>query len=105
LQVDRAAKSVTFTIENTGDLAATEIAEVYVELPKASEEHFRRLAVWQRVPLISGQRKVITVALEPLSVATFNEQKDAWTWASGTYTVFVGGSSRDLPLQARVALY
>jgi beta-glucosidase len=105
LQVDRAAKTVTFTIENAGDLAATEIAEVYVELPKASEEHFRRLAVWQRVPLTSGQRKVITVALEPLSMATFDEQKDKWTWASGKYTVSVGGSSRDLPLQARVALY
>jgi beta-glucosidase len=105
LQVDRAAKTVTFTIENAGDLAGTEIAEIYVELPKARKEHFRRLAAWQRVPLISGQRRVITVALEPLAMATFNEQKDAWEWAWGEYTVFVGGSSRDLPLQARVALY
>jgi beta-glucosidase len=105
LQVDRAAKTVTFTIENTGALAGTEIAEIYVELPKASKEHFRRLAAWQRVPLNSGRRQVITVAMEPLSMATFNEPKDAWEWASGEYTVFVGGSSRDLPLQARVALY
>jgi beta-glucosidase len=105
LQVDRAAKTVTFRIENAGDLAGTEIAEIYVELPKASKEHFRRLAAWQRVPLMSGQRRVITVALEPLAMAMFNEQKDAWEWASGEYTVFVGGSSRDLPLQARVALY
>jgi beta-glucosidase len=105
LQVDRAAKTVTFTIENAGDLAGTEIAEIYVQLPKAGKEHFRRLAAWQRVPLISGQRRVVTVALEPLAMATFNEQKDAWQWASGEYTVFVGGSSRDFPLQARVALY
>jgi beta-glucosidase len=103
LQVDRAAKTVTFAIENTGGLAGTEIAEIYVELPKASKEHFRRLAAWQRVPLNSGQRKVITVALEPLAVATFNEQKDTWEWASGEYTVFVGGSSRDLPLRASAA--
>ena len=105
LQVDRAAKTVTFTIENAGGLAGTEIAEIYVELPKASKEHFRRLAAWQRVPLNSGQRKLITVALEPLAMATFNERKDAWEWASGEYTVFVGGSSRDLPLRARTALY
>jgi beta-glucosidase len=105
LQVDRAAKTVTFTIENSGGLAGTEIAEIYVELPKASKEHFRRLAAWQRVPLNSGQRKVITVALEPLAMATFSERKDAWEWASGEYTVFVGGSSRDLPLHAGVALY
>ena len=105
LHVDRAAKTATFTIENAGALAATEIAEIYVELPKAAKEHFRRLAAWQRVPLSSGQRKDITVALEPLAMATFNEQKDAWEWASGEYTVFVGGSSRDLPLRARAALY
>jgi beta-glucosidase len=105
LQVDRAAKTVTFAIENTGGLAGTEIAEIYVELPKASKEHFRRLAAWQRVALDSRQRKTVTVALEPLAMATFNEQKDAWTWTSGKYTVLVGGSSRDLPLQADVALY
>jgi beta-glucosidase len=105
LQVDRAAKTVTFTIENAGRLAGTEIAEIYVELPKAAKEHFRRLAAWQRVPLNSGERKVITVALEPLAMATFNEQKDAWQWASGEYKVFVGGSSRDLPLRASAAFY
>jgi beta-glucosidase len=105
LHVDRAAKTASFAIENTGALAGTEIAEVYVELPPSSKEHFRRLAAWQRVPLGSGQRKDITVALEPLAMATFNEQKDAWVWVSGEYTVFVGGSSRDLPLRARAALY
>jgi beta-glucosidase len=105
LQVDRAAKTVTFTLENAGRLAGTEIAEIYVELPKASREHFRRLAAWQRVPLHSGERKLITVALEPLAMATFNEQKDAWQWVSGEYTVFVGGSSRDLPLRASAAFF
>ena len=105
LQVDRAAKTVTFAIENTGGLAGTETAEIYVALPKAGKEHFRRLAAWQRVALNSGQRKIVTVALEPLAMATFNEKKDAWTWTSGKYTVLVGGSSRDLPLQADVALY
>ena len=105
LQVDPAAKTVTFAIENTGGLAGTEIAEVYVELPTASKEHFHRLAAWQRVALNSSQQKTITVALEPLAMATFDERKDAWTWASGVYTVLVGGSSRDLPLRAQIALY
>jgi beta-glucosidase len=105
LQVDRAAKTVSFTIENAGGMAGTEIAEIYVELPKISKEHFRRLAAWQRVALKSGERKTITAALEPLAMATFDEKKDAWTWPSGVYTVLVGGSSRDLPLRAGIALY
>src|ERR1700730_18375539 len=105
LHVDPAAKTVTFTIENTGTLSGAEIAEVYVGLPKASGERFRRLAAWERVPLNSGQQRAVTVPLEPLALATFDEKKDAWAWLHGKYTVFVGGSSRDLPLQAEVVLY
>jgi len=105
LHVDPTAKIVTFTIENTGTLSGAEIAEVYVGLPKASGERFRRLAAWQRVPLNSGQQRAVTVPLEPLAIAAFDENKDAWAWLRGKYTVFVGGSSRDLPLQAEVVLY
>jgi beta-glucosidase len=105
LHVDSAAKTVTFTIENTGALNGAEIAEIYVGLPKASGEHFRRLAGWQRVEMNSGEQKVVTVPLEPLAIATFDGKKDAWSWPSGKYTVFVGGSSRELPLQTAVALY
>jgi beta-glucosidase len=105
LHVDPTAKTVTFTIENTGNRSGTEIAEVYVGLPKASGEHFRRLAAWQRVDVNAGQQKVVTAPLEPLAMATFDQKKDAWTWATGKYTVCVGGSSRDLPLRTEVALY
>jgi beta-glucosidase len=105
LQVDKAAKTVTFTIENAGALSGTEIAEVYVALPKGGGEHFRRLAAWQRVEVNTGQQRVVTIPLEPLAIATFDEKKDAWAWLHGKYTVFVGGSSRDLPLQAEVELY
>jgi beta-glucosidase len=86
LHVDTAAKNATFTIENTGALGGTEIAEIYVGLPGTSGEHFRRLAAWQRVELSAGQRKVVTVPLEPLAMATFDEKKDAWAWASGNVT-------------------
>jgi beta-glucosidase len=105
LSVEPATKTATFNIENVGARSGTEIAQVYVELPKAKGEHFRRLAAWQRVEVPAGQQKVVTVALEPLAIATFDVKKDAWVWASGKYRVFVGGSSRDLPLVTDVALY
>jgi beta-glucosidase len=92
-------------IKNAGDVAGAEIAQVYVELPAAGKEGFRRLAGWQRVELNPGQEKVVRVTLEPLAMATFSEQKDAWTWIPGKYKVLVGGSSRDLPLRANMALH
>jgi beta-glucosidase len=105
LHVEPTTKIATFTIENVGARNGAEIAQVYVGLPKANGERFRRLAGWQRVEVPAGQQKVVTVALEPLAMATFDMKKDAWVWASGRYTVSVGGSSRDLPLQTEVALY
>ncbi len=105
LHVDPVTKTATFTIENTGAHSATEIAQVYVGLPKANGEHFRRLAAWQRVEVPAGRQRIVTAAIEPLAMATFDVKKDAWAWPSGKYTVFVGGSSRDLPLVADVVLH
>lgn len=105
LQVNAAARSVTFTVTNSGKRAGTETGEVYVQLPAASGEHFRRLAGWQRVTLAPGEQKEVTVAMEPLSYASFDEGKDGWGWMPGEYTVSVGSSSRDLPLKATAQLH
>ena len=104
LHVDAAHRTATFTLANTGKRRGTEVAQVYAELPATSGEHFRRLVGFKRVALDPGQKQVVTVDIEPLTLASFDEGKDAWTWASGAYTVFVGGSSRSLPLKATVAL-
>jgi beta-glucosidase len=105
LRVDPRAKTVTFAVANVGARNGAEIAQIYVGLPKAGGEHFRRLAGWQRVEVKAGEQKTITVPLEALAIATFDEKKDAWTWASGQYSISVGGSSRDLPLQTAAALH
>lgn len=105
LRVDSKSRTATFTLTNTGKRAGSEIAQLYVALPAKSGEHFRRLAGWQRVALDAGQHRQVTVAMEPLTLALFDEGKDAWTWPKGFYTVFVGGSSRSLPLHAEAALY
>ena len=47
LSVDSAAKTVTFTVKNTGKRTGTEIAEVYARLPKGADESFKRLAGWK----------------------------------------------------------
>ena len=100
LAVDAGLGSATFKVTNSGKCAGTEIAEVYMQLPSGSGEKFRRLAGWQRVPLGPGESKVVTVPIERLAWASFNEGKDGWEWLAGRYAISVGGSSRDLPLHA-----
>jgi beta-glucosidase len=104
LHVDAAARTATFTVQNTGQRTGTEIAQVYVQLPAASSENFRRLAGWQRIPLNAGESRKVTVSMEPLALATFNEQADDWQWLPGDYTVSVGSSSRALPLTVKASL-
>lgn len=98
LTVDPSQNLVRFQLENTGTRAGAEIAQAYVRLPESADEDFKRLAGWQRVQLAPGERKWVTIALEPLALATFDVAKDQWRWPEGEYRVFVGGSSRDLPL-------
>ena len=93
LSVDSTAKTVSFTVMNTGKQTGTEIAEVYAKLPKGGDESFKRLAGWSRLTLAPGESKTVTVAIDPRVLKTFNEVDSRWNLASGEYRVFVGPSS------------
>ena len=103
LSVDSNAKSVRFTVKNTGTRAGTEIAEVYARLPKDAAESFKRLIGWKRVTLAPGESQTITVEVDPRVVQTFDEANDRWNFASGDYEVFVGSSSDNTPLTGTLA--
>ena len=100
LRVDDAARTVHFTVRNTGQREGTEIAEVYVALPSAAKENYRRLSAWQRVKLAPGESKDVTLTLQPLSLTVFNTDRNEWQLLPGDYTVMAGPSARDTPLKA-----
>jgi beta-glucosidase len=104
LSVDSSAKTVSFTIKNTGTRAGTEIAEVYARLPKGADESFKRLAGWKRVTLAPGESQRVTVAIDPRVLQTFEEANNRWNLASGDYQVFVGGSSDNTPLAGSLSV-
>lgn len=95
---------VTFNVKNTGSRAGEEVAQVYLTLPASAQEPPRRLVGWSKVALGAGEQKSVTVQVEPLFLSVFNVDKNAWEQVPGDYKVWVGGSSRDLPLSAGVRL-
>jgi beta-glucosidase len=97
LKVDDAAKSVTFTVKNTGKRAGTEIAQVYATIPVA-DEPFKRLVGWQRVELAPGETKTVTVTVDPRVISVFSEQTNAWSLTPGAYKIAAGTSSAETPL-------
>ena len=96
--------TVTFSLKNTGKRAGREIAQVYAALPAGTGEPPKRLIGWDKVDLAPGQSKTVSVAVEPLFLSVFDEQKDGWKLVGGDYKVLVGGSSRALPLTGTVKL-
>jgi beta-glucosidase len=89
---------VRFTLTNTGNVAGTEVAQAYVELPASTGEPSKRLLGWSTVSLAPGEKQHVELTLEPADLAELHllEYWDpttaAWTTANGTYTVSVGGS-------------
>ncbi|MBC7526970.1 MAG: glycoside hydrolase family 3 C-terminal domain-containing protein [Chthonomonadaceae bacterium] len=95
---------ITFTVKNTSQRAGVEIAQVYVGLPPAAHEPPKRLVAWQKITLAPGASQTLTLLLEPQYLSVFNVERDTWEVLPGEYKLFVGSSSRTLPLTGTLSL-
>jgi len=90
---------VTFTLTNTGSRTGAEVAQVYLGLPSSTGEQ-KRLVGWQKQLLTPGQQQSLTIVVNANDsehpLAYWNTTAQAWTIASGTYTVYLGNSERNL---------
>lgn len=92
---------VTFTIKNTGDVAGSEIAQVYVA--KSESKIFRapkELKGFVKIHLEPGEEKKVSVELDDRAFAFWNTATEDWCVESGEYKILVGASSRDIRLEA-----
>src|SRR5258708_2289239 len=99
------AKTVRFTVKNTGPRAGTEIAEVYARLPNGSDESFKRLVGWKRIALAPGESQTVTVSIDQRPLQTFDEATNGWTFKPGDYAIFVGPSSDKAPLTGKLLVH
>jgi beta-glucosidase len=98
------ALKVSFNLKNTGARPGAEIAQVYVSLPASAGEPPKRLVAWDKVRLAPGQVKKVTLTLDPHYLSIFNADKGGWELVTGNYKVWVGSSSRNLPLSETVKM-
>ena len=97
------AEGATFTVTNTGSVAGTEVAQLYVSKP--GSQVFRaeqELKGFARVELTPGESKTVTIALDDKAFRYFNTRTNAWEVEPGSYELRVGASSRDIRLTATI---
>jgi beta-glucosidase len=92
--------SVEFYLANTGSRAGAEVAQLYVGLPSLPNvpQPPRQLKGFRRVELDAGETANVILTLDARALSYWDVTSHGWKVAPGTYTVWVGSSSRDLRL-------
>ncbi|QOV35219.1 glycoside hydrolase family 3 C-terminal domain-containing protein [Streptomyces ferrugineus] len=96
---------VSFTVTNTGDMTADEVAQLYGRaVDPAVPRPRRELLAHSRVTLAPGERKELTFDI-PLSAFDFwDVSRPGWRREPGPYELLAGASSEDVRLRTTVIL-
>jgi beta-glucosidase len=90
---------ISFTITNTGEVTGKETAQIYVaddesSLPRPAKE----LKAFEKVELKPGASTTVKVHLGDDAFSYYDDQQGKWVKESGSFTISVGSSSRDIRL-------
>lgn len=90
----------TALVRNTGNRTGAEVLQVYLGMPTAVQEPPKRLVGFQKVWLNPGEDTTVEVTIDPKAtnhpLSYWDATAHDWAIAPGTYTLYVGTSSRDI---------
>ncbi|KAJ0118201.1 hypothetical protein J7T55_008984 [Diaporthe amygdali] len=90
---------VKATVENSGSVDGADIAQLYVSIP-VEDTPIRQLRGFKRVgPLAPSQSRRAVFELTRRDLSVWDVENQQWRLARGEYGIYVGRSSRDLPLK------
>ncbi|KAI0280167.1 glycoside hydrolase superfamily [Russula brevipes] len=104
LWLHRPAYSVSFTVQNTGSVAGTEIAQLYLHFPEHAGELPSVLRGFTDVDLQPGESKTVGITLSRYDLSTWDVPSQSWMRAEGAYSLSMGASSRDFRLEGTLPL-
>ena len=96
---------VSFDVKNSGLREAAEVAELYVGDPSAQiERPVEELKGIKKVRLKAGETQRVTLELDRRSFAYWDVRLKGWRVDPGNFTIMVGDSSENLPLNGTMIL-
>ena len=95
--------SVSAAIQNTGKIAAAEVAQLYLQIPApvsstASNPRTRVLRGFEKTLIEPGATAQVSFNLRRKDTSYWNTTSQAWIVPSGSFQVFIGRSVLDTPL-------
>lgn len=93
------------TVTNTGERDGREVVQLYTGLAGSAVQRApRELKAFASVELAAGESRVVELAVRREDLAYWDVRVDRWVVEGGEYLVAVGASSRDLRVEAGVAV-
>ncbi|WP_254718429.1 glycoside hydrolase family 3 C-terminal domain-containing protein [Streptomyces sp. CL12-4] len=97
--------SVSFTVTNTGDVTADEVAQLYARAEAPSVPRPRReLLAHRRLTLAPGERAEVSFDVPLSAFAFWDVAHGRWRLEPGPYALLAGASSEDVRLETTVVL-
>jgi len=91
--------TVSATVTNNGTVAGAEVAQLYIGLPSsAPASPPKQLRGFQKPTIAAGANAKVTFNLRRKDLSYWDTGSQAWVLPSGSFTVSVGASSRDIRL-------
>jgi beta-glucosidase len=92
--------AVSFDVTNSGQVAGSESAQVYVAQSGSSVPRpIKELKGFAKVFLQPGETQRMTIFLDQRSLSYFDPARNAWVADPGAFNVLVGASSQDIRLR------
>lgn len=92
--------TVSVTVQNTGSVYGQEVAQLYLGIPNGP---VRQLRGFEKVSIDPSQTKTAQFNLTRRDLSVWDTTAQQWLLQEGTYNVYVGSSSRDLPLTSTLS--
>ena len=103
IEADR--DKVSFYIENTGEFAGEEIAQLYIGLKESKIFRAKlELKGFEKVFLNSGEKKKVTILFDDKAFRFYNVATNAFEIEGGEYDIYIGSSCVDIRLQSKVSV-
>ena len=87
---------VKTSVKNVGDVAGTEVVEVFVAVPESKvERHVKELKGFARVELAPGEEKPVEIRVPVAELKYYDEATNSWVLEHTAYDFKVGASEAD----------
>ena len=95
--------TISVDVENVGERPGAEIIQVYISDDECSVDRPpKELQAFEKVHLTPGESKTVSITLDQSSFEFYSTNIHDFITEPGTFTIWIGNSSRNLPLHTKI---